>query len=174
MAGALREAGGEAYLPLLYAAGPFEEAVARLAEIDAGGALASRLDGLRRIAARVEGRARVTLDPAERHGFQYQSWFGFTLYAEGVRGTLGRGGTYRLGDSEEAATGFSLYIDPLVDALGEDAAGDVLYLPPEHDREAAARLRAIGWRTRAGLGMDDDPATMECTHRLVGNEIVPL
>lgn len=173
-AGALREAGGEAYLPLLYAAGPFEEAVARLAKIDAGGVLASRLDGLRRIAARVEGKARVTLDPAERHGFQYQSWFGFTLYAEGVRGTLGRGGTYRLGGSEEAATGFSLYIDPLVDALGEAAAGDILYLPPEHDREAAARLRAIGWRTRAGLGMDDDPVTIECTHRLVGDEIVRL
>ena len=34
-------------------------------------------------------RARLTLDPTERHGFEYQSWFGFTLYAEGVRGELG-------------------------------------------------------------------------------------
>ena len=116
-AGALKYAGGEAYLPLLYAAGPFDEAVAKLAEIDAGGALASRIDGLRQIAARVGGAARLTLDPTERHGFEYQSWFGFTLYAEGVRGTLGRGGTYRIGGSDEPATGFTLYIDPLVDAL---------------------------------------------------------
>src|SRR5690606_29999598 len=85
-AGALREAGGESYLPLLYASGPFDEAVEKLAAIDAQGALASRIDGLRQIARRVAGRARLTLDPVERHGFEYQSWFGFTLYAEGVRG----------------------------------------------------------------------------------------
>ncbi|MGX7925455.1 ATP phosphoribosyltransferase regulatory subunit [Tsuneonella sp. HG094] len=173
-AGALKDAGGEAYLPLLYAAGPFEDAVARLAAIDVGGVLASRLDGLRAIAARVGGLARVTLDPAERHGFQYQSWFGFTLYAEGVRGTLGRGGTYLLGGSEEPATGFSLYIDPLVDALGDKAAGDLLYLPLGHDPGAAARLRAIGWRTVAALGHDEDPCALGCTHRLSGEGPRPL
>lgn len=173
-AGALRDAGGETYLPLLYAAGPFEDAVVRLAAIDAGGALASRLEGLRAIAARVGDRARVTLDPAERHGFQYQSWFGFTLYAEGVRGTLGRGGTYMLGGSDEAATGFSLYIDPLVDALGEKAAGDLLYLPLGYDADAASRLRAIGWRTIAALDQNEDPRALGCTHRLTGEGPQPL
>ena len=91
-AGALREAGGADYLPLLYAAGPFEEAIERIAAIDAGGALASRIAGLRKIADRIAGSARITLDPTERHGFEYQSWFGFTLYADGARGALGRGG----------------------------------------------------------------------------------
>ena len=43
-AGALKEAGGEAYLPLLYAAGPFDDAVVRLAAIDAAGRF---LPGLR-------------------------------------------------------------------------------------------------------------------------------
>ncbi len=173
-AGALKAVGGEAYLPLLYAAGPFDEATRRLASIDAGGALASRIEGLKQIAARVGEGARVTLDPAERHGFQYQSWFGFTLYADGVRGTLGRGGTYRVGGGDEAATGFSLYIDPLVDALGDAPAGDLLHLPIGHDREAAARLRAIGWRTVAALGEDEDAKALACTHRLVGNEPKPL
>jgi ATP phosphoribosyltransferase regulatory subunit len=172
-AGALKAAGGEAYLPLLYAAGPFDEASRRLAAIDAGGALATRLEGLRQIAARVEGKARVTLDPAERHGFQYQSWFGFTLYAEGARGTLGRGGTYRVGGGEPA-TGFSLYIDPLVDALGDAPAGDLLFLPEDHDRDAAARLRAIGWRTLAALDGTEDAAGLGCTHRLVGKEPQPV
>jgi ATP phosphoribosyltransferase regulatory subunit len=172
-AGALRAAGGEAYLPLLYAAGPFEDALGRLRAIDAGGVLASRIDGLREIAARVGDSARVTLDPAERHGFQYQSWFGFTLYAEGARGTLGRGGTYRVGGGE-AATGFSLYIDPLVDALEAAPAGDLLYLPAGHDTDVAARLRAIGWRTVAALDDDEDPGVLGCTHRLVGNEPKPI
>jgi ATP phosphoribosyltransferase regulatory subunit len=173
-AGGLRQAGGEAYLPLLYAAGPFDEAIEKLAEIDAGGALASRIAGLREIAAKVGERARVTLDPTERHGFEYQTWFGFTLYAEGARGALGRGGTYLIHGTEERATGFSLYIDPLVDAAGAAPGRDMLYLPLGHDAQAAARLRAIGWRTLAALAADEDPVALDCTHRLDGNDTVPL
>jgi ATP phosphoribosyltransferase regulatory subunit len=168
-AGALRQAGGEAYLPLLYAAGPFEQAIERIAAVDAGGALASRIDGLRRIAARVEGTARVTLDPTERHGFEYQSWFGFTLYAEGLRGALGRGGTYTIRGHEEPATGFSLYLDPLVEALDAPAARDCLFLPLGHDRAAAARLRSEGWRTVAALSGADHPAALGCSHMLEDN-----
>jgi ATP phosphoribosyltransferase regulatory subunit len=172
-AGALREAGGEAYLPLLYASGPFDEAIAKLAQIDAQGALASRIEGLKQIAARVAGRARLTLDPAERHGFEYQSWFGFTLYADGVRGTLGRGGTYRIHGTEEAATGFSLYPDELVEAASE-ASRKAVFLPLGHDAAAAAKLRADGWRTVAALSQADDGAALGCSHRLDGSEAVAL
>ena len=31
-------------------------------------------------------RAALTLDPTERHGFEYQSWLGFSIFAGGVRG----------------------------------------------------------------------------------------
>lgn len=174
-AGGLVEVGGEAYLPLLYATGEFESAIERLADIDAGGALASRIAGLKQIAARVNGVARVTLDPSERHGFEYQSWFGFTIYAEGLRGALGRGGTYRIlgrdGRSGEPATGFSLYPDPLVDTLAlSEPLRDTLFLPLGHNVTAAARLRAIGWRTVAALADADDPGSLGCTHRLTGDE----
>ncbi len=137
-AGGLREAGGEAYLPLLYATGLFDEAIDKLSALDAGGALASRIEGLRAIATTIGDRARVTLDPTERHGFEYQSWFGFTLYGEGARGALGRGGTYTIKGSDESATGFSLYMDPLLDALGG----------PEADtrRWMADRGGSVGWR----------------------------
>jgi ATP phosphoribosyltransferase regulatory subunit len=178
-AGGLVAAGGEAYLPLLYATGPFDTAIADLAAIDAGGALASRIAALRQIAARVTGMARLTLDPSERHGFEYQSWFGFIIYAEGLRGALGRGGSYRIlgpaDDSDEPAIGFSLYPDPLIDAL---AAGepprDGLFLPLGHDAETAARLRAVGWRTVAALAEGDGAASLGCTHRLDGKEAVRL
>lgn len=176
-AGGLVAAGGDAYLPLLYATGPFEPAIARLAEIDAGGALASRIDGLRSIAASLGASAKITLDPTERHGFEYQSWFGFTLFAEGVRGSLGRGGTYRIGreDGEgEVATGFSLYPDGLVETLGGESPRDRLFLPLDHDRAAAARLRAIGWRTLAALDDGDDAASLGCTHRLEGEDVAAL
>ena len=174
-AGALREAGGEAYVPLLYASGPFDEAIEKLALIDARGELASRIAGLRQIAARVAGRARLTLDPAERHGFEYQTWFGFTLYAEGVRGTLGRGGTYRIHGSEEVATGFSLYPEELVEAVkADEPRREALFLPIGHDPAAAARLSVEGWRTVAALSEADDAAALGCTHRLDGDEATAL
>jgi len=170
-AGALAEAGGAAYLPLLYAAGPFDQAIGQLSAIDARGALASRIAGVRQIAERVGHRARLTLDPSERHGFEYQSWFGFTIYADGVRGTLGRGGTYRIGGSDEPATGFSLYPEHLVDALKADAPSrSAVFLPLGHDREAARKLRAEGRRTVAALSEADDPVALGCTHRLEGRE----
>ena len=172
-AGALVAAGGGAYLPLLYATGPFAQSIEKLAAIDAGGALESRIAGLREIAARLGATAQITLDPTERHGFEYQSWFGFTLFAHGVRGSLGRGGTYRIGREDmegEVATGFSLYPDDLVELVGAEAGRDTLFLPLGHDRAAAERLRAIGWRTVAALDEGDDAAALGCSHLLAGAE----
>jgi ATP phosphoribosyltransferase regulatory subunit len=183
-AGGLVSAGGKAYLPLLTAIGPFDAAIERLAQFDGrtdqgGGALASRIAGLREVAARVADQARLTLDPSERHGFEYQSWFGFTIYAEGLAGAVGRGGTYRIlgpaGDSGEPATGFSLYPHPLIDALAlAEGSRDTLFLPPGHDPQVAARLRAVGWRTLAALSQADDARALGCTHLLDGDEAVPL
>ncbi len=174
-AGGLVDAGGEAYLPLLTAIGPFETAIERLAAIDAGGALSSRIAGLREVAARVGGKARLTLDPSERHGFEYQSWFGFTIYADKVPGTLGRGGSYRILGLDEPASGFSLFPDALIDGLAEtEARRDTLFLPLGHDPAQAERLRAIGWRTLAALSDADDASALGCTHRLEAGEAVRL
>lgn len=173
-AGALAGLGADAYLPLIAAAGPFDSAIAKLAGIDAGGALASRIDALRQIAARISGRATVTLDPTERHGFEYQTWFGFTLFAAGQAMFIGRGGSYpiaRADGSIEAAMGFSLYPDPLIeDGLGRET-GDArtLFLPLGHDADVAASLRADGWRTVAALDDRDDAARLGCSHWLDGD-----
>ena len=170
-AGALRDAGGEAYIPLLYATGPFEEAAAKLDALDTSGALATRMAGLRQIAERVRGRARLTLDPSERHGFEYQSWLGFTIYAEGVRGALGRGGTYVIQGTDEAATGFSLYPENLVEACkANETLGQKVFLPLGHDRDAAARLREQGLRTIAALTENDDPQALGCSHIMEDGE----
>jgi ATP phosphoribosyltransferase regulatory subunit len=174
-AGGLVAAGGEAYLPLLYASGDFDSAIAKLAQLDAGGALAGWIEALRQIAARVQGRARLTLDPSERHGFAYQSWFGFTIYAAGVRGTLGRGGTYRIGGTDEPATGFSLFPEELVDAVkSAEPQRARVFLPLNHDVDAAAALRAMGWRTVAALSEQDSAASLGCSHRLQDGTALPL
>jgi len=168
-AGGLVDAGGAAYVPLLYATGDFDTAIERLAAFDTTGVLAGRIAALREIAARLDGTARLTLDPSERHGFEYQSWFGFTLYAEGVRGLLGRGGTYRIAgpNGGEAATGFSLFPDGLIDLLAADEPVEPsVFLPLGHDPDMAARLRSIGWRTVAALSPGDDAAALGCSHVL--------
>ena len=174
-AGALNAAGGKAYLPLLFATGPFPQAADKLDAFDPSGALDSRIAGLREIASRIDGRARLTLDPSERHGFEYQSWFGFTLYADGVRGALGRGGTYRIGGTGEVATGFSIYPEDLVEAVkAEEKLGDKLFLPLSHDRKLAANLRGQGWRTLAALDEGDDAAALGCSHVLESDKVRAL
>lgn len=138
-AGGLTALGADAYLPLLYAMGPFEAAIDALAAIDAGGVLASRIKALRQIVAALPDDVTVTLDPTERHGFEYQSWFGFSLYADGCAGALGRGGTYAIPDGkggEEVATGFSLYPDALLDMAlaGDQPSVGKLFLPLGYDQ----------------------------------------
>ena len=124
---------------------------------------------------RSQGKARLTLDPSERHGFEYQTWFGFMIYADGVAGSLGRGGSYTISPSDEPAVGFSLYPDRLIDALATtEPKRDALFLPLGHDPGHAARLRAIGWRTVAALGEDCDAKALGCTHSLITGEAVRL
>lgn len=170
-AGALVRLEAQAYLPLLRATGPFDSALAALRQFDSGGTLASRIDAIAGIADRVRDRVTLTLDATERHGFAYQSWFGFSLFVPGQGDAIGRGGTYaiqRSGAPAEAAVGFSLYPDPLIDAgLGtEEDDATRLFLPIGHDPAIAASLRADGWRTVAALDAGDDAAALGCSHRL--------
>ena len=173
-AGALTALGADAYLPLIAAAGPFEQAISRLKELDGSEAIASRIAALEAIAAEVGDKATVTLDPTERHGFEYQSWFGFSLFVRGASGFVGRGGSYQVAHGDgtfEPAIGFSLYPDPLIDdGLGRDNSKTKrIFLPVGHDEAAAAVLRAQGWVTIAALGENDDAVALGCSHRLGDN-----
>lgn len=158
------------YLPLIAAAGPFDQALARLRAFDTGGVLASRLDGLAAIAEGLD--ARLTLDPTERHGFEYQTWFGFSLFAAGTTAEIGRGGTYlihREGGSSEPATGFSLYADMIIPAAAPDRRR--LFVPLGSDPAQVAALRADGWVAVAQLDADDSAAAQLCTHQLADGRI---
>lgn len=170
-----KDAGGvaeiaPAYLPLIEAAGVFEPALARLRTFNP--ALASRLDGLEAVATGLG--VALTLDPTERHGFEYQSWLGFSIFADSVRGEIGRGGSYAIisEDREEPAIGFSLYLDPVVDAANGERRR--LFVPLAGDPVLAADLRAQGWVTVAALDAGDTAAAQLCTHILDGVKVVPI
>jgi ATP phosphoribosyltransferase regulatory subunit len=160
-----------AYLPLIEAAGPFAPAMERLRMFDTTGALASRLDALTRIAAALDGRVALTLDPTERHGFEYQTWLGFSLFADGSAREVGRGGTYTVvheSGAEEAATGFSLFADPLVDRV-VSVDRRRLFLPLGTPAADGAAMRAQGWVTVAALDAGDTPEAQVCTHLWVAD-----
>jgi ATP phosphoribosyltransferase regulatory subunit len=165
-----------AYLPLVEAAGPFDRAIARMRTHDVGGVLASRIDALVAIAAALPGDVTLTLDPTERHGFEYQSWFGFSLFAAGVRGEIGRGGSYVVMGSdggEEAAVGFSLYLDPVIATLARSPERRRLFLPVGTPADVGAELRREGWVTVAAFEAHDTPEKQLCTHVWLGGAVEP-
>lgn len=170
-AGGLAELGATGYLPLIEATGPFDDAMAKMRAFASDDLLTSRLDGIAAIAATIKDKANLTLDPTERHGFEYQNWFGFTLFAEGFVGAMGRGGSYEIPAHDggtENAVGFSLYPGPLIDAGFSAKRKNTVFLPLGHDSQAAAALRLDGWRTVAALSQDDKAEDLRCTHILVG------
>lgn len=176
-AGAVADLGPDAaaYLPLISLTGPFHAAMDALEAFDAGagaGAVASRIAGLRAIAAPIDWDVTLTLDPTERHGFEYQNWFGFSIFAEGFIGEIGRGGSYAIARDDgtfEPAMGFSLYPDPLIDARSGRGETRRVFLPVGHDAERAKALRGEGWVTVAALSDADDGRALGCTHRLSGD-----
>ncbi len=162
-----------AYLPLIEATGPYHAAMTRLEAFDAsvGGAIAGRIAGLRAIAKPIGWDITLTLDPTERHGFEFQNWFGFSIFADGFVGEIGRGGSYaiaRADGADEPAMGFSLYPDPLIDAGFGGESPQRIFLPFGHDPERAAALRADGWHTVAALTEGEEGAAQRCSHWLDG------
>lgn len=163
-----------AYLPLIEAAGPFAPALARLRAFDTAGVLASRLDGLEAIAAALPG-VSLTLDPTERHGFEYQTWLGFSLFVNNAPREVGRGGTYTIlheGGAEEPATGFSLFAEALIRDTIRDRRR--LFLPHGTPAGEGARLRSEGWVTVAALEDGDTPEAQLCTHVWRGGQATPV
>jgi ATP phosphoribosyltransferase regulatory subunit len=163
---AIAALGAHAFEPLIAAAGPAETALARLAALSLPPNMAKRLAAVAALVAGLDGVA-VTLDPTERHGFEYQTWIGFSLFGDGLVGEVGRGGAYAImgpdGDAEPAI-GFSLYVDGLVDAgLGVEPARRVL-LPMGTDPAVGVRLRGSGWATVAALSADTKAADLRCSH----------
>lgn len=157
-AGRLAELGALRYRPLLDAAGPAETALPALQALGIEHALFERLT---KLVECLDG-VRVTIDPTERHGFEYQSWIGFSLFGEAnghpVRGEIGRGGSYHVrhpDGRDEPACGFSVYLDGLVDAgLGTHEIRRV-FLPFGTPADVGATLRANGWTTIAGLSAEE-------------------
>ncbi len=174
-------AGGSAapiLLKLLGASGPAELALATLSRLslpESAAAECRRLtEGAARIAKAMPALS-LTIDPVEHRGFEYHSGMSFTLFANGARGEMGRGGRYRAGG--EPATGATLFVDAVLDSLPRGEARARVFVPVGISLDEAERLRREGWITVCGLEEIEPTAEakrLRCTHVFLAGKIAAL
>jgi ATP phosphoribosyltransferase regulatory subunit len=155
---------------LIAAAGPARRALGALERLDLPAEAAEERRRLGEVVAhvlRALPKLHLTIDPAEHRGFEYYNGVGFSLFARGARNELGRGGRYVSGEGEPS-TGFSLYLDSLIQALPAPASPRRILLPLGTARTAAARLRRQGWVTIGALhataDMMEEARRLHCSH----------
>jgi ATP phosphoribosyltransferase regulatory subunit len=141
---------------LLAAAGPSDDAFAALGRIDLPSSARAAVAGLEDVVKRVRESApgvALTIDPVENRGFEYHTGVSFSIFSRRSRNELGRGGRYRAGNGGrgEHATGFTLFMDTVLKAAAPVPHPKRIYVPLGVAPAEAARLRAEGWTTVAGL-----------------------
>lgn len=178
---------------LLAAAGPADQALAALQKLDLPRpvkAEASHLAEVVRLVRAAIPALDLTIDPVENRGFEYHTGVSFSLFVPGVRGELGRGGRYVAGapfarrakgagetvGAGEPATGFTLAMETVLQALPDPEPARRLFVPVGTPPETARRLRIDGWAVVAGLAPVQDAkreaARLGCAHALVDGKIV--
>jgi ATP phosphoribosyltransferase regulatory subunit len=168
----------ETLAALIEAAGPALRALDRLAKLDLPeGAAAQRahLADVVRLVHEAEPGLALTVDPVENRGFEYHTGIAFTLFAKQASGELGRGGRYFAGG--EPATGATLFMDTVLDAMPPPEAAKRVYVPLGTAPAQAQDLRDKGWITVAGLDPVGDAKAeakrLGCGHVWIGGMIAP-
>ncbi|MEO5335787.1 MAG: ATP phosphoribosyltransferase regulatory subunit [Magnetospirillum sp. WYHS-4] len=169
---------------LLAASGAADKALAVLEDLDLPPAAATEREALVEVARRVRREApdlNLTVDAVENRGFEYHAGVSFTLFARGVTGELGRGGRYRAGvgvGRAEAATGVTLFMDPVLQSLPAPSDRHAIFLPAGTPGADGRRLRDEGWTTVAGLDAGRDAAAearlMNCSHLWKDGKVTEL
>ena len=189
--GGIAKALGEArksvdlFTGLLRAAGPAEKGIARLTALKlpaAAAAEAARLGEVVKLVRAADEDLPLTLDPVEYRGLEYQTGVSFSVFALKGRHELARGGRYSAGYPEdgvsEPATGFTLYMDAVLQASEAPPVRPRLFLPPGTPWSEAAPWQAKGYAVVRGVTVAEDPRIeakrLLCSHALIDKEAVPL
>lgn len=167
------DAAGRDLAPLLRglvrASGPADRAVAAVADLDLPDSAADDRDRMVALIGLLSERApdlTLTVDWVEHRGFEYHSGIGFSAFARGVRGELGRGGRYMT--DQEPGVGFTVYLDTIMRAIAGPPPARRVFVPVGTPPAEPARLRQQGWVTVAQLIADSDPRgearRLACSH----------
>ena len=171
---------------MLNATGPASEALKNLAALSFTGKAQAGHNLLTDVVDRVHTalpNLALTIDPVENRGFEYHTGVTFTFFAKGVRGELGNGGRYTANSNnknikEEAATGFTLFMDTVLRALPSPPPKRRIYVPVETPVGVAAGLRADGWTTLAALSTKEDAlaeaSRLGCQYILLNGKFIKI
>ncbi len=173
------------FVGLLRAAGPAEAGIARLAALKLPGTAQAEAARLGEVVTRVRAADEdlpLTLDPVEYRGLEYQTGVSFSVFDLKGRHELARGGRYSAGYPEdgvsEPATGFTLYMDAVLQACAPAPAKPRLFLPTGTAWSDAAPWQAKGYAVVRGVAPCDDAVAeakrLLCSHALVDGDAVPL
>lgn len=189
-AAAVRELAGDAadiLGRLMKGTGPGADALAILRSLELPAAPQRELERLQTVLEGLRKRIPdldVTVDPVENRGFEYHTGVAFTFFARGERSEIGAGGRYVASlngagnDNGEPATGFTLYVDPILRVLPEPEREPRVFVPSPEDFAAARDLRAKGWVTIPALSEAADSEAearrLGCTHIWSGGQVKPL
>ncbi len=120
----------------------------------------------------------ITVDPLENRGFEYQSFPCFTLFAKGISGELGRGGSYTslFGDQSEKACGFTLYMDSVLRALPETGRRKSILVGRDAGWQEIKGLQNKGWNVIRGVGAADEKnaEALDATHVFKNKKVKEL
>lgn len=113
----------------------------------------------------------ITIDPVENKGFEYHSLVSFSLFSREAQSELGRGGRYAIAtpQGEETATGITLYVNTLMQAVPLQPAPKRVLVESKVSVEQCVALQQQGFMTLRALdGAVDAKAAhrMGCTHVL--------
>ena len=188
-AAAVAASGGKAasvLQKLLAAAGAAAPALKAMAALDLAPEAKAERERLAAVAeqlAKAMPSLSITIDPVENCGFEYHTGVSFSFFARSIKTELGRGGRYRTDTDHgqgagEAATGFTLYTEAVLEAMTPHRPAPRLYMPAGSDAAAASRWRTQGYVTVAGLEPVQDASAearrLGCSHVLDGEKAISL
>ncbi len=140
--------------------------------------LRAALADLRWLAQHTADAARLTFDLADLRGYSYYSGARFTIYAQGARDALVRGGRYdevgAVFGRNRPAVGFSLDVKALVEAVAGHGQHSAIRAPWGVEpalRAAIRELRAAGETVLCVLpGQGSESEAFECDRELVASD----
>ena len=177
--------GGEAAKSLdtlISAVGPADTAIKQIKTLNFSPKIKSEVKHLESVVSSLRERIpwiEVTVDPVEIRGYEYHTGLTFTLFSKGIIGELGRGGRYNLGEEfvenkPEIATGFTLFVDTLLNLLPQSNAVKKIFIPIGSRTDLIKKLTEEGYIAIAELTPSKDrkkeALRLGCTHILLGQK----
>ena len=106
----------------------------------------------------------ITLDPLDSQGFDYHTSISFSIFGQGLRGAIARGGAYVTGYNEPAV-GISIYMDRLLRSLDTPNIVPRLYISAEAGLLAGLYFADEGRQVvfgSPGVNADGEARALEC------------